>query len=408
MSKLPQDKDFIREKIVKSPLTLKDWLYRIGLVIGAAILFGSISCLTFVELKPFLEKESAKEPESTTALQTTQAEETSTQTAKELEIESAVNDYLEKNSIGITKLTKRLSKSIVRVTTIKQDVDWFDASYEKESTVSGIILDISNSEIKILTNYSMVKEADHVKVTFEDAKQATAQVIALDKTSKLAMISVPLTDLSDSTIACINKVKISETDASIERGNPVIILGSPNGNVGSMGMSYIMEIIKNVPTVDGAKTQIDTDFSVEGNGVSGLFDLNGKLIGIYTNNSDEETSSAISILSILDEIHLLESQDSIACLGIYGQEVTKEIATTYNLPYGIYVTNLVEKGAAYKAGLQNGDVITKIGETSIFSLQNLKNEILKRENKEEVQVTVQRSGTKGYKEIVLNANLGKR
>lgn len=407
MSKLPQDKDFIREKIVKGPLTLKDWLWRIGLVIGAAILFGSVSCLTFVELKPLLEKDSSKESEST-ALQTTQVQETSTQNAKELEIESVINDYLEKNSIGITKLTKRLSKSIVKVTTIKQDVDWFDSSYEKESTVSGIIIDISNSEIKILTNYSMVKEADHVKVTFEDEKQATAQVIALDKTSQLAMISVPLTELSDSTIACINKVKISGNVMSMEKGTQVIILGSPNGNVGSMGMSYVTEIVNDVQTVDGSQIQIDTDFSVKGSGISGLFDLNGNLVGIYTNNLDEETSNAISILSIIDEIRLLESGDSIACLGVYGQEVTKEIATTYNLPYGIYITNLVEKGAAYKAGLQNGDVITKIGETNISTLQSLKNEILKRENKEEVQVTVKRSSTNGYKEIIIDAKLGKR
>lgn len=407
MSKLPQDKDFIREKIVKGPLTLKDWLYRIGLVIGAAILFGSVSCLTFVKLKPLLEKESFKEPEST-ALQTTQVQETSTQNAKELEIESVINDYLEKNSIGITKLTKKLSKSIVKVTTIKQDVDWFDSSYEKESTASGIIIDISNSEIKILTNYSMVKEADHVKVTFEDTKQATAQVIALDKTSQLAMISVPLTALSDSTIACINKVKISQNVMSMEKGTQVVILGSPNGNVGSMGMSYITEIVNNVQTVDGSQTQIDTDFSVKGSGISGLFDLSGKLVGIYTNNLDEETSNAISISSIIDEIRLLESRDSIACLGVYGQEVTKEIATAYNLPYGIYITNLVEKGAAYKAGLQNGDVITKIGETNISTLQSLKNEILKRENKEEVQVTVKRSSTNGYKEIIIDAKLGKR
>ena len=407
MSKLPQDKDFIREKIVKGPLTLKDWLWRIGLVIGAAILFGSVSCLTFVELKPLLEKDSSKESEST-ALQTTQVQETSTQNAKELEIESVINDYLEKNSIGITKLTKRLSKSIVKVTTIKQDVDWFDSSYEKESTVSGIIIDISNSEIKILTNYNMVKEADHVKVTFEDEKQATAQVIALDKTSQLAMISVPLTELSDSTIACINKVKISGNVMSMEKGTQVIILGSPNGNVGSMGMSYVTEIVNDVQTVDGSQIQIDTDFSVKGSGISGLFDLNGNLVGIYTNNLDEETSNAISILSIIDEIRLLESGDSIACLGVYGQEVTKEIATTYNLPYGIYITNLVEKGAAYKAGLQNGDVITKIGETNISTLQSLKNEILKMENKEEVQVTVKRSSTNGYKEIIIDAKLGKR
>ena len=265
-----------------------------------------------------------------------------------------------------------------------------------------------NSEIQILTNYDMVKEADHVKVSFEDGKQVTAQVIALDKTSQLAMLSVPLTELEDGTIACINKVRMLETQSMMEKGSPVIILGSPNGNVGSMGLSYIMEIIEDVPIVDGAQMQINTDFSVLGSGVSGLFDLKGRLIGIYTNNSDEKTSNAISISSIQDEIDLLESQSSIACLGVYGQEVTKEIATTHNLPYGIYITNLVEKGAAYKSGLQNGDVITKIGEATVFNLQSLKSEILKRENKEEVQVTVQRSGAKGYKEIVLNVKLGKR
>ncbi len=414
MSKSPQDKDFIREKIVKEPLTLKDWIFRISLIIGAAILFGVVSCLTFVELKPILEKKLSQEPESS-ALETMQSEETSAQETQqskrdeqEVEVESIVNNYLEKNNSGLTKLAKRLSKSIVKVTTVTKDVDWFDSSYEKENTVSGIILDISNSEIQILTNYDMVKEADHVKVSFEDGKQVTAQVIALDKTSQLAMLSVPLTELEDGTIACINKVRMLETQSMMEKGSPVIILGSPNGNVGSMGLSYIMEIIEDVPIVDGAQMQINTDFSVLGSGVSGLFDLKGRLIGIYTNNSDEKTSNAISISSIQDEIDLLESQSSIACLGVYGQEVTKEIATTHNLPYGIYITNLVEKGAAYKSGLQNGDVITKIGETTVFNLQSLKSEILKRENKEEVQVTVQRSGAKGYKEIVLNVKLGKR
>jgi S1-C subfamily serine protease len=176
-----------------------------------------------------------------------------------------------------------------------------------------------------------------------------------------------------------------------------------------MDIGFVTFTVQNSQAIDSTQVLLETNISATGTGNSWLFGMNGQLLGIYqTSLSEEQKSSSLSILSIYDEIEKMKTQKNLPCLGIYGQEVTDEISTSYNLPYGIYVTNTVKKGAAYKAGVQNGDVITKMNGESVLTLQTLKSEILKKQSGEEITLTIQRSGADGYKELQLSVKLGKR
>jgi serine protease Do len=432
MSQIPQDKekDFIREKIVRHPVTHKDCFFYVLAVVGTAILFGVIACVTFVGLRPILESHWNKETESS-QIETEEIEDKTLESEAENEtksmadelnsedIEVIVSSYLEKNKLevkdytnlydSISKLTKNLSKSVVKVTAVTQDVDWFDTSYEKEGTVSGIILEITKNEIQILTDYTIVKQADQIKVTFIDNSQATAKVLSFDKTEGFSLISVQRNDISENTVSRIAQVEVADSQVNVTEGMPILVLGSPTGSVGSVEIGLITFISQNSQAVDGTHVLIDTNIAVTGNGNSWLFSMNGQLLGIYqTSLSDDERKDAVSVVSLLDEIEQMKKQKNLPCLGIYGQDVTDEISTNYQLPYGIYVTNTVKKGAAYKAGVQNGDVITKMNGESVLTLQTLQSEILKKQSGEEITLTVQRSGADGYKELQLSVKLGKR
>lgn len=445
MSKIPQDKenglkqendqslkqDFIREKIVKRPLTWKKLLFSMLTTVVTAIVFGVIACVTFVGFQPLVKNILNNKETESSLIETAQTDSVSleSETAKENQtlvdeldsnkLEEIVLQYLEQNKLqvkdysdlydSISKLTQKISKSLVKVTAVTQDIDWFEDSYEKEGTVSGFILEIKKKEIVIVTDYSIVKQADQVKVTFVDDSQATARIVSLNKTEGLSLIKVQRADISETTVSQIKQVTVDDSDEMITQGTPILAMGSPNGSIGSMEIGYVTLILQNSQAVDGMNVVIDTNISVNGSGNSWIFGMNGKLLGIYQSSlSDGVTSQAISVTSVFDEIEKMKEQKNLPCLGVYGQDVTKDISTKYNLPYGIYVTSVVEKGTAYKAGLQNGDVITNVDGQSILTLQELKNEILKKQSGDEITLTIQRSGADGYKEIELSAKLGKR
>lgn len=94
-------------------------------------------------------------------------------------------------------------------------------------------------------------------------------------------------------------------------------------------------------------------------------------------------------------------------MGILGQMVSEEIAGT-GTPAGIYVTNSIADGPAYNAGIQNGDIITMIGENTISNLKDYQNQLEGFNEGDVVTVTVQRNGREYYTELEYQITIGAR
>lgn len=427
-----EEKPFIQEKIVKKPLSFREWLARAAVFAGAGVLFGAVSCLTFVCLRPILENHlysaeddtqtwesvSKSETEETTTGVSDESQEVSYDKAqikkiieelakqKNLNIQDYQNLYYE-----IASIAEQAEHALVSVIAVTQDVDWFDTQYEREGTVAGIVVKQA-SEVLILTDSTIIQEADSLKVRFCDGKEVNATVKDFNATLGFAMLSVQKNDIKDSTWKKIAVADIGSSQ-SVKKGSPILVIGSPENISDSLGIGYISTVYDTDDYgVDWSMPIFTTDISVKGSGCSFLLDMEGKLIGIYPytekDQDAKERRKALAIDGINQEITALEDGKELALLGVKVQEVTEEISKKYEVPDGLYVTSVVADSPAYDAGIQNGDVITKLSSDAVTTVEELKEFLLKTEPQKEVTAVVKRSSAHGYDRIELKVILEKR
>ena len=103
----------------------------------------------------------------------------------------------------------------------------------------------------------------------------------------------------------------------------------------------------------------------------------------------------------------LSNGQELAYLGIVGLDVTEEVAEEYGVPMGAYVKQVVIDSPAMEAGIQNGDVIVKLGTTNITSFSDYKDAMLKCQPDDLMMVTVKRMGRDEYVELSYEITLGK-
>lgn len=94
-------------------------------------------------------------------------------------------------------------------------------------------------------------------------------------------------------------------------------------------------------------------------------------------------------------------------LGVRGQEVSTAMEEN-GMPAGVYVADCIQNGPVYNAGIQNGDVIVKIGEKNILSMKDYENQLEALHQGDTVTVTVQRKSVNEYKELEYQVNVGAR
>ena len=89
-------------------------------------------------------------------------------------------------------LAKDVSRSLVTVTGVTSDVDWFNNTYENEAMTSGVMVANNGRSILVLVHADSIKDAESIIVTFCDQKQAEAELIQKDSITGLAILSLPL------------------------------------------------------------------------------------------------------------------------------------------------------------------------------------------------------------------------
>ena len=136
----------------------------------------------------------------------------------------------------------------------------------------------------------------------------------------------------------------------------------------------------------------------------------------YEEASVEGMGYAIPISAakpIIDELMNKETRDKVeetdmGYLGIRGATVGDEMHEVYNMPYGIFVSEVVQGSAAEKAGLLSGDVIVKFDGTKISSYEELQNQLQYYSAGETVELVVQRTTNGAYAEQTVSITLGSR
>ena len=313
-------------------------------------------------------------------------------------------------SSDISGIVDEVMPSIVAITNMTevQYRDFFGRvqNYEGESAGSGIIISQDDQYLYIVTNNHVVSDATTLTVCFYDDQTVSAEVKGTDSSSDLAVVAVKLSDISSDTMKAIKVATVGDSD-SIKVGVTAI---------SALNRGVTLEDETSGETVTNGLIQTDAAIN-PGNSGGALLNVEGQVIGInsakYSDTAvegmgyDIPMSKAEPIINDLINREAVDESES-AYLGISGADITDDVANTYNMPNGIYVTKVAEGSAAEKAGIQKGDILTEFDGKEVTSMENMQ-EILKyykAGKKVKVKVQVADNGT--YKEKELTVKLGKR
>ena len=207
-----EEHSFVQEKIKERPMNKRKLFRKTIITATSAVGFGLIACVTFLLLEPvisnwispeeytkvvFPEEETEKAPEEllteeNVAMETQEEEkqQISEQVAAEatdgkLALKSYQTLYDELYSIAL-----EASKSIVTVTGVSQDTDWFQNEVENKNETSGVIVAENGLQRFVLADINGLPDAESYTVTLSDGSMASLELKRRDQNTGLAIFTI--------------------------------------------------------------------------------------------------------------------------------------------------------------------------------------------------------------------------
>lgn len=323
----------------------------------------------------------------------------------------------------IASIAEEVMPSVVSITnlSVQQVQSFFGGIQEQESKSvgSGIIISQNDSELLIITNNHVVEGNETLTVSFVDEESVEAQVKGTDAAKDLAVIAVQTKEIKDTTMDQIKVAALGNSD-QLQVGESVIAIGNALGYGQSVTSGIVSATGRELDGID--EKLIQTDAAINpGNSGGALLNANGEVVGINTakvaTDTVEGMGYAIPISSVSDIIENLMNQETKTKvseaeqgqLGIQGVDVTADSSEMYNMPTGVYVSEVIDGGGAKKAGITKGSVITGINGTSIDGMQALKEQLQYYRAGETVKITVATPEKNGeYAKRDVEVTLGKK
>lgn len=323
----------------------------------------------------------------------------------------------------VTKIVNNAMPSVVSITnmSVQQVQSFFGGMQEQqsESAGSGIIIGQNDSELLIVTNNHVVENSDTLTVSFIDNESVEANIKGTDSSKDLAVVAVKLSDIKDSTMDEIKVATLGDSD-SLQVGEPAIAIGNALGYGQSVTTGVISATNRQL---DGYSSNlIQTDAAINpGNSGGALLNNKGEVVGINSakiaQDSVEGIGYAIPISDASDTITDLMNQETKTKvaeaergqIGIQGVDVTEDSAQMYDIPTGVYISEVISGGGVDKAGLTKGSVITALNGTTIDGMSTLQEQLQYYKAGEKVKLTVQIPGNSGkYTEKEIEVTLGSK
>lgn len=322
---------------------------------------------------------------------------------------------------SVSDVAENVLPSIVAidVTVTSTGSDMFGRTYSRDSqgSGSGIIVAQDDDNLYIATNNHVVSDASKVSVKFNDDSVYSAEVKGTDSDCDLAVVTIPVKDLSSDTLGNIKVATLGDSD-KVKVGDQAIAIGNALGYGTSVTVGYISAKEREVSAEDMTMKLIQTDAAINpGNSGGALVDDSGAVIGInsakYADESVEGMGFAIPVstaIPIINDIIKSEnvSEEEQGYLGIRSPEAVSDYASYYNIPEGVFVKEVSEGSPAEKAGMLAGDIITEFNGREVTSMSSLQEKLSKLKAGTKVKVVVKRANDGEYQEKTLTVTLGKK
>ena len=321
----------------------------------------------------------------------------------------------------VADVTDSVMPSVVSIVNLSvQEVQNFffggTTQYESQSSGSGIIIGQNDAELLLVTNNHVIQGSKTLTVTFKDGKSIEAQIKGTDSELDLAILSVPLNSIESSTMEAIKVATLGDSDA-LRVGEPAIAIGNALGYGQSVTAGIVSALDCTIESYEGKLIQTDAAIN-PGNSGGALLNANGEVIGINTAKvSDEQVEGmgyAIPISDVVDILNELMNKETRTkvpesergALGIKGITVASDMSQYYNMPKGVYVSEIIEGGAADKAKLPVNSVIIKIDGNSVDSMEELQEELQYYRVGDTVELTIKVQDRSGYVKEKISVTLG--
>jgi len=322
----------------------------------------------------------------------------------------------------------------VAATILPSVVSVLSTSSSESGEGSGVIL---SADGLILTNNHVIDGASTLEVQFNDGSTATATVVGADATDDLAVIKAQ--GVSGLTPASLG------TSADVQVGQDVVAVGSPLGLSATVTSGIVSALNRPVATSDAQQQQpqqqqqfpgrglgqgqtqtpaatqatvinaIQTDAAINpGNSGGPLVDMNGKVIGINSaiaslssSDSGEAGSIGVGFAIPIDQAKRISDeiiQTGKATHAVLGASVGDSTLDGNSLlTNGATISAITAGGGAEAAGLQVGDVITKVGDQKVESADALVAAIRSAPPNTYVDITYTRGGASNTVSVTLGS-----
>jgi S1-C subfamily serine protease len=262
----------------------------------------------------------------------------------------------------------------------------------------------------ILTNYHVIEDAAKLQVVASGGEYE-AKVVGTDASSDLAVIKIDATGLTPIEIG---------SSSNLVTGEWVMALGSPFGLEQSVSTGIVSATSRSSSSLYSSESEaiytnmIQTDAAINpGNSGGALVDKNGKLIGINTIIASTSGSSSGVGFAIPVDYAMNIAQQIIegktpthAQLGVSLTTINSQLQSRYNLAVseGAYISKVSSGSGAEKAGLEEGDIVVKAGDTKITSASDLIIAVRSHNPGDTITLTYNRSGTEQTATVTLGSD----
>ena len=263
------------------------------------------------------------------------------------------------------------------------------------SSGTGIVM---SEDGYIITNYHVIEGAQQTFVLLSDETTYPAALVGGDEASDLAVLKIDATGLTAAEFGDSNALRV---------GDVVVAIGDPLGAElrGTMTDGIVSAINRDLNLNGRQMTLIQTNAALNsGNSGGPLINCYGQVIGINTMkmSSYSSTSATVEGLGfaipiaaaqpILDELVTQGYVSGRPAIGIQGETLDLRSQVFFHMPSGVVITAIDPDSDAAAAGLEPDDVIVRLGDTAITSLEDLvgaKNDL---SAGDEVTLTIYRGG----------------
>ncbi len=379
--------DLVEENTKKNKSSL-------NIIFGSSII-TSVIVLSFLYIFGIFEEEEIILPEPVTI----------TETIKEKELVVPRVDSTE-----IVSIAEVATKTIVQVQVGQQDEN---GDFISIGGGSGVVI---NENGLIITNHHVINEADGVRVIFEDGRMYEGQIVGSDKLTDVGLVKIDKTGLTPINIGDSSGIFVG--DLAVAIGHPLTLGAAPTVTTGVVSaldrrLDVGNDAMNAAVTLFGL---IQTDAPItRGSSGGALLNKNGELVGITTAIATADVGAeglgfAIPINLALDIVEDLLDDGRVlhAFLGILGAQYFEVAEDGARIFSGVYIEELYgatnDMYAIGKAGALPGDIIKKINEKNVKTLDALITILRSMRAEDPITIEILRDGNS----ILLDFNLDLR